>query len=101
MQFWRLSIHSQRFSSQTSAFFCDGCGEVERIEALGLGERASRMRRSTFKLNQALVQNVKTLPAMRREKAQAAPSARLKVPMRWRGADCFVVTTKQCILVER
>ena len=32
---------------------------------------------------QALVRNVRTLPVMRREKAQAAPSARLKV-MLWR-----------------
>src|SRR3977135_3433125 len=36
MQFWRLSIHSQRISSRTSALF--SAGEVERIEALGLGE---------------------------------------------------------------
>src|ERR1700719_449704 len=39
------------------------------------------------KLNQALVRNVRTWPAMPREKAQAAPTARLKVPMRRRGAD--------------
>jgi hypothetical protein len=32
---------------------------------------------------------------MRREKAQAAPSARLKVPMHWKGADCSVVATKR------
>src|SRR5215475_4987000 len=32
-----------------------------------------------------------TLPAMPREKAQAAPTVRLKVPMRRRGADCLVV----------
>jgi hypothetical protein len=38
------------------------------------------------KLNQALIWNVRTLPAMRREKAQAAPAA-----MRRRGADCSVV----------
>jgi hypothetical protein len=33
------------------------------------------------KLNQALVRNVRTWPAMPREKAQAAPTARPKVPM--------------------
>src|ERR1700730_8064828 len=38
-----------------------------------------------------LVRNVRTWPAMPREKAQAAPTARLKVPMRRRGADCPVV----------
>jgi hypothetical protein len=38
-----------------------------------------------------LVRNVRTWPAMPREKAQAAPTARPKVPMRRRGADCFVV----------
>src|SRR5258708_2015399 len=32
---------------------------------------------------------------MPREKAQAAPTARLKVPMRRRGADCLVVATKR------
>jgi hypothetical protein len=31
---------------------------------------------------------------MLREKAQAAPTVRLKVPMRRRGADCLVVATK-------
>ena len=36
------------------------------------------------KLNQALIRNVRTLPAMLREKAQAAPTARPKVPMRRR-----------------
>src|ERR1700730_9516232 len=36
------------------------------------------------KLNQALVRNVRTWPAMPREKAQAAPTARPKVPMRRR-----------------
>src|SRR6202045_4607375 len=43
------------------------------------------------KLNLALVWNVRTWPAMLREKAQAAPTARPKVPMRRRGADCPVV----------
>src|SRR5262249_17915886 len=47
-------------------------------------------------LNRALVRNVRTLPAMTREKAQAAPTARLKVPMRWREADCSVVALKRC-----
>src|SRR5258708_22413134 len=42
-----------------------------------------------------LVWNVRTWPAMPREKAQAAPTARLKVPMRRRGADCFVVAMKR------
>src|SRR5258708_38081381 len=32
---------------------------------------------------------------MPREKAQAAPTARLKVPMRRRGAECPVVATKR------
>src|SRR5258708_4477502 len=41
-----------------------------------------------------LVWNVRTWPAMPREKAQAAPTVRLKVPMRRRGADCLVVATK-------
>src|SRR5215831_10411239 len=43
------------------------------------------------KFNQALVRNVRTYTAMPREKAQAAPTARPKVPMRRLGADCFVV----------
>src|ERR1700730_4815537 len=38
-----------------------------------------------------LVWNVRTWPAMLREKAQAAPTARPKVLMRRRGADCLVV----------
>ena len=38
--------------------------------------------------NLALVWNVRTWPAMAREKAQAAPTARPKVLMRRRGADC-------------
>src|SRR5204862_4680401 len=45
------------------------------------------------KLNQALVRNVRTWPAMAREKAQAVPTARPKVPMRRRGADCSVVAS--------
>src|ERR1019366_5861347 len=44
------------------------------------------------KLNQALVWNVRTWPAMPREKVQAAPTARPKVPMRRRGADCLVMS---------
>src|SRR6516165_10792521 len=47
------------------------------------------------KLDWALVRNVRTWPAMRREKAQAAPTARPKVPMRRRGADCLVVVMKR------
>src|SRR6516164_9633756 len=47
------------------------------------------------KLNQALVRNVRTYTAMPREKAQAAPTARPKVPMRRLGADCFVVAMKR------
>src|SRR5258706_2427092 len=46
------------------------------------------------KLNQALVWNVRTWPAMLREKAQAAPTARPKVPMRRRGADCLAVAMR-------
>ena len=45
-------------------------------------------------LNRALVRNVRTLPAMPREKAQAAKIARPKVPMRRRGADCLVVAVQ-------
>jgi hypothetical protein len=47
------------------------------------------------KLDQAFVRNVRTYTAMRREKAQAAPIARPKVPMRRIGADCFVVAEKR------
>src|SRR6516165_10069405 len=47
------------------------------------------------KLNQALVRNVRTWPAMPREKAQAAPTARPKVPMRRLGAHCPVVVMKR------
>src|SRR5258708_21024678 len=46
-------------------------------------------------LNWAPVRNVRTWPAMPREKAQAAPTARLKVPMRRLGADCLVVAMKR------
>src|SRR5258708_8463617 len=54
------------------------------------------------KLSQALVWNVRTWPAMLREKAQAAPTARPKVPMRRRGADCLAVAMKRVVmLVER
>src|SRR6516164_10090490 len=42
-----------------------------------------------------LVWHVRTWPAMPREKAQAAPTARPKVPMRRRGADCLVVVMKR------
>src|SRR5499433_4154918 len=47
------------------------------------------------KLNQALVRNVRTYAAMRREKAQAAQTARPKVPKRRLGADCSVVVMKR------
>src|ERR1700691_130210 len=47
------------------------------------------------KLNLALVRNVRTWPAMPREKAQALQTARPKVPMRRRGADCPVVVMKR------
>ena len=47
------------------------------------------------KLIQALVRNVRTYTAMTREKAQAAPTARPKVPMRRSGADCSVVARKR------
>src|SRR4029450_1008763 len=46
-------------------------------------------------LIRALTWNVRTWPAMAREKAQAAPTARPKVPMRRLGADCFVVAWKR------
>src|SRR6202023_2900748 len=42
-----------------------------------------------------LVRNVRTWPAMLKEKAQAAPTARPKVLMRRRGADCLVVVLKR------
>src|SRR6266481_2992807 len=41
------------------------------------------------------VWNVRTWPAMPREKVQAAPTARPKVPIRRRGAHCLVVATKR------
>src|SRR6516162_10575325 len=47
------------------------------------------------KLDQALVWNVRTYTAMPREKAQAAPTVRPKVPMRRLGADCSVVAMKR------
>src|SRR5665647_3578892 len=47
------------------------------------------------KLNRAFVWNVRTWPAMPREKVQAAPTARPKVPMRRRGADCLVIALKR------
>ena len=45
-------------------------------------------------LNRALVRNVRTWPVMPREKTQAAPTARSKVLMHRRGADCLVVAMK-------
>jgi len=57
--------------------------------------RPSGIRRvGSAKLDQAPLRNVRTWPVMPREKAQAAPTVRLKVPMRRRGADCLVVATK-------
>jgi hypothetical protein len=47
------------------------------------------------KLDQALVWNVRTYPAMPREKAQAVPTVRPKVPMRRQGAHCLVVVMKR------
>src|SRR5215470_13107711 len=41
------------------------------------------------------VRNVRTWPAMLREKTQAATTARSKVPMRRRGADCLVLAMKR------
>ena len=46
-------------------------------------------------LIRAFVRNVRTWPAMRREKAQVAQTARPKVPMRRRGADCSVLVMKR------
>ena len=51
--------------------------------------------RHSAKLDQALVRNVRTYTAMPKEKAQAAPTARPKVPMRRLGADCFVVVMRR------
>src|SRR5215471_4627237 len=45
-------------------------------------------------LDRAPVWNVRTWPAMPREKAQAAPTVRLKVPNAPERADCLVVATK-------
>jgi hypothetical protein len=65
---------------------------ISSVDVLILTERHPDV--DGAKLNQALVRNVRTWPAMPREKAQAAPTARPKVPMRRRGADCSVVATK-------
>ena len=54
-----------------------------------------RRRLGGAKLNQALVWNVRTYAVMRREKAQAAQTARPKAPMRRLGADCSVVASKR------
>ena len=43
----------------------------------------------------AFARNVRTWPAMLREKAQVAKTTRLKVPMRRRGADCLVLVMKR------
>ena len=60
-----------------------------RVRGLPEGRPSGIRRVGGAKLNQALVRNVRTWPAMPREKAQAATTARLKVPMRRRGADCL------------
>ena len=46
-------------------------------------------------LIRAFVRNLRTYPAMRREKAQVAPTSRPKVPRRRLGADCSVVVGKR------
>jgi hypothetical protein len=47
-QFSRLSIHSQRISSKTSALFSDGWAAKSNVsKLLACGKRASRIRRST------------------------------------------------------
>ena len=46
------------------------------------------------KLNQALVRNVRTCAPMRRERSQAAQTARIRVPMRGAGAEQPVVGMK-------
>ena len=65
---------------------------ISSVDVLILTERHPGCRGR--EADQALIRNVITLPAMPREKAQAAPTARPKVPMRRRGADCLVVATK-------
>ena len=62
---------------------------------------ATNSRRSSFhslrvgNADGRLVWNVRTWSAMLREKAQVAQTARPKVPMRRRGADCPVVALKR------
>ena len=46
-------------------------------------------------LIRALVRNLRPWLAMLREKAQAAKSARLKVPMHRSGSDCSIVVMKR------
>src|SRR6266436_7196869 len=65
------------------------CGNVGAMIPAGI------RRVGSAKLDQAVVWNVRTWPAMAREKAQAAPTARPKVPMRRRGTDCLVVAMKR------
>jgi hypothetical protein len=60
-------------------------GDVLRLPKRHL---ACRPARSSIRL---LYGNVRTWPAMPREKAQAAPTARPKVPMRRRGAEVIAV----------
>src|SRR3984893_13331506 len=59
--------------------------------SLGDALRLPKRHGGGAKLNLALVRNVRTWPAMLKEKAQAAPTARPRVLMRRRGADCLVV----------
>jgi hypothetical protein len=70
-----------------------GVGEAEakrRFEQPVHGPRGIR-HVGGAKLDQAVVWNVRTWPAMPREKIQAATTARSKVPMRRTEADCSVV----------
>src|SRR5260370_38279527 len=70
------------------------CARLSRPCLPGSSSPSGIRRVGSAKLDQAPVRNVRTWPAMPREKAQAAPTVRLKVPMRRRGADCLVVATK-------
>src|SRR6516164_10713117 len=71
----------------------DPSSGISLEDVLGLTSGIRRI--GGAKLNQALVRNVRTWPAMLREKAQAAQTARPKVLMRRRGADCSVLVTKR------
>ena len=71
----------------------DPSSGISSGDALRLPERIRHV--GGAKLDQALVRNVRTCTAMPREKAQAALTARPKVPMRRLGADCSVVAVKR------